>query len=50
MIGQEKKKLCKKRFCKENEKNNPREVVKWANDLQRIKEVMKALQDVEKEQ
>lgn len=43
----EKKKKYWKRFCKENSEKDLWEVVKWAKDLWRIREVMKSLKDID---
>ena len=42
----EKKKECRKKFGKENEEKDPWEVVKWAKDSGRIREVMKTFRGV----
>ena len=45
MVREEKKK-CWKRFCKENGEKDPWNMVKWAKDPWRIREVMKSLRDI----
>ena len=43
LIVREKKKEFSKRFCEENGDKDPWEIVKWAKDPWRIREVMKSL-------
>ena len=43
----EKKKVYRKRFCEEKVEKNIWEVVKWAKDLWRIRELMKSVRDVD---
>lgn len=48
MIVKEKKKECWKEFCKENSVKDLWEVAKQIKNLQRIREIIKSIQDVDK--